>query len=113
MNEMILVIDDEPLILTTIERALLKVGYDVKTTSTLNDFMFSLKKNTFDLLIMDLHIGGIKPDELLKEVRMLAPQSKILIVSGSAYPFEKNFIQKPFKIDELRERVRDLLDKPV
>ncbi|MDP2167650.1 MAG: response regulator [Thermodesulfovibrionales bacterium] len=113
MNERILVIDDEPLILATIERALSKLGYAVRTTGSVADFLDALSTAAFDLLIMDLHLGSISPDVLLEKVRAITPETKILTVSGSNYGFpEECFLQKPFKIDDLRHMVREMLDSP-
>ncbi len=111
MAEKILAIDDEPLILTTIERALSKTGYEVTTTSNTEDFMNSLPGG-FDLLIVDLHLGGINTDEFLKRVRDIVPAAKMLIISGSVPGLQgRYFLQKPFKIEELRGKVREILDE--
>jgi|Deesub1362A_J573_1020465.scaffolds.fasta_scaffold00004_298 DNA-binding response OmpR family regulator len=111
MSEKVLVIDDEPLILMTIEKALSKVGYEVKTTSDADDFLKILSAEGADLIIMDLHLGGVDTDALREKVKALSPHSKTLIISG--FTQESNeiyFLQKPFKIDELRDKVRKILD---
>jgi DNA-binding response OmpR family regulator len=93
MKEKILVIDDEPLILTTIDRALSKKGYEVIITSDADSFFEALDNSKADLLIMDLHLGGV------------------LIISGGVPAYETgHFLEKPFKIDELRQKVREILD---
>lgn len=113
MNEKILVIDDEHLILTTIERALSKVGYTVRGTSNVKDFLDALSTGIHDLLIMDLHLGGVDNKELMRKVKEITPRLKILIISGSVIGLaEKYFLQKPFRIDELRQKVREILDEP-
>lgn len=107
----ILVVDDEPLVLSTIERVLVKSGYIVVPTSTERDFLDALTKDRYDLLIMDMHIGFMSPDVFIKKVRELSPDSKILTISGS-YPSGiegESFLQKPFKIDDLRQKVRALI----
>lgn len=113
MNESILAVDDEPLILKTIEKALTKTGYNVKGVSSVEDFMDAIRKETFDLLVIDLHLGGMSPDAFLKKVRELALHSKILVISGSVAGLSgRYFLQKPFRIEELRQRVREILDEP-
>jgi len=107
----ILVVDDEPLVLSTIERALSKSGYIVVPTSNAEDFFSALSKDRYDLLIIDMHVGFISPDVFVKKAKELAPDSKILTISGS-YPSVvegESFLQKPFKIDDLREKVRALI----
>lgn len=113
MSEKILVIDDEPLVLSSIERALLKVGYEVLATTEKEAFMNALISTRFNLIIMDLHMKGIKTDELVDEARKLKPPVKFLTISGSIPPRDsKYFLQKPFKIDVLRKKVREILDEP-
>lgn len=113
MNERILAVDDEPLVLKTIEKALTKTGYKVKTVSSGEDCMDALRESVFDLLIMDLYLGGISPDALIKRVRALAPHARILVVSGSVAGLSgRHFLQKPFRIEELRQKVREILDEP-
>jgi len=112
MNERVLVVDDEPLILSTIDRALGKSGYIVKTTSSADEFLGALSSGTFDLLIMDLHLGGVRPDVLFEKAKGLAPGAQVLVISGSVDGLSgKCFLQKPFRVDELRQKVRALLDK--
>jgi len=113
MPEKILVIDDEPLILSSIERALSRVGYEVVTAADMKGFLGALTSRKFDLIIMDLHMKDIDTNELMKEAQKKAPDVKFLTVSGSTpAKNSKHFLQKPFKIDALREKVREILDEP-
>jgi DNA-binding NtrC family response regulator len=110
MGNKILVVDDEPLIRSTIDRALSKVGYEVVTMPDAESFLDALAIHDADLLIIDLHLGGYSSEDLIKKVVELSPHSKMLLISGS-FPSteEHNFLEKPFKIDELRGKVRELL----
>jgi DNA-binding response OmpR family regulator len=111
MNEKILVLDDEPLILNTIQRALRKKGYDVLITGDAHEFMETLEREKPNLLIMDVNLGTMQSTELIGEIRHILPGSKILIISGAMHEIEhEHFLEKPFKIDELRQKVRDILD---
>jgi DNA-binding NtrC family response regulator len=114
MNEKILAIDDEPLVLSTIEKALSKVGYDVRATSDEEGFIQALTSESFPLLIMDLHLGeGTDTMALMEKARAISPHSKILLVSGSEPAVEgEHFLEKPFRINDLRQMVRDILDEP-
>lgn len=112
MTARILIVDDEPLVLSTMERALSKTGYEVTATGTVEDFLNALSANSYNLIIMDVHIGSISPEALLAKVRGLCPDVKILTVSGSVCcgQDERHFLQKPFKIADLRQKVKDLLE---
>ncbi len=113
MHEKILIIDDEPLVLLSIERALLKVGYEVVAASDMKDFFDAVASRKFDMIIMDLHMPGIRTNELTEEARRHIPSVKFMIISGSV-PAQNSryFLQKPFQIDVLRKKVREILDEP-
>jgi two-component system cell cycle sensor histidine kinase/response regulator CckA len=110
MARKILVIDDEPLILMTIEKALSKSGYEVTTTSDPGEFVSAVSTAGADMLIVDLHLGGIDTDALIEKAVGMAPKAKLLIVSGSVAEVKyENYLQKPFKISDLRSKVEELL----
>ena len=113
MKKKILVVDDEPLILKTIERALEKRGYAVHTVSDAESFMQALREVDPDLLIMDVNLGHRNSDSLVDEIQAARPGAKMLFISGGTPEMAPwNFLEKPFKIEELREKVRQILDEP-
>ncbi len=113
MPKKILAIDDEPLILMTMEKALVRSGYDVKTTTEPDDFIKSLTDNGAALLIVDLHLGSTDTEALIEKAIVIAPDAKLLIVSGSVAEVKwENYLQKPFNITELRSKVEELLGRP-
>ncbi len=110
MGKKILAIDDEKLILKSIKKALDKIGYEVTTASDREQFLSCLKNNSYDLVILDLHMDGLTRDEIVETCGEKMGDVKFLVISGSELPSEENFIQKPFRISELREKVRELLN---
>ncbi|GAB4388504.1 MAG: hypothetical protein Kow0025_08210 [Thermodesulfovibrionales bacterium] len=114
MGEKILVLDDEPLVLSTVQRALGKVGYQVTATGDPAVFLDALSAGDSPLLIMDLHVEGADVRALAEEAMRLSPRSKILFISGSVPEGAEDghFLEKPFRIEELRQKVRGLLDAP-
>ena len=112
MLEKIIVLDDEPLIVSTIDKALGKVGYEVISTSGPGEFLSALAGGA-DLAIVDLHLGGVDTEALLKEAEALVPGLKIMVISGSPNTvMDKPFLEKPFLLENLRGMVRRLLDEP-
>lgn len=112
MEEKILVVDDEPLILNTIRRALEKKGYQIRTANNAASFLDELEREHADLLIMDINLHGINSETLVGKVRSISPLSKILFISGVLPSVESSyFLEKPFRIDDLREKVREILDR--
>jgi two-component system nitrogen regulation response regulator NtrX len=110
MGEKILVLDDEPLVLMTVERALGKVGYEVRVAGDAGGFLDALRAEKAALLIMDLHLGGTDMEALIEQAMRISPGSQILFMSGSAPERPGNFLEKPFRIDDLRQKVRTMLD---
>ncbi|HEB02088.1 MAG TPA: response regulator [Nitrospirae bacterium] len=111
MNEKILVLDDEPLILKTIERALAKTGYAVRIAREANEFMRLLKEDPADLLLLDINLEGSRSDDLAGNIRDVAPEAKVIFMSG-LIPSRDDiyFLEKPFTIEDLRKLIRDVLD---
>ena len=110
MNEKVLVVDDESLILKSIERALAKTGYTVSVASDRDDFLSRLKDGPFDLAIIDLHMKDLSTDDILETLTESSPGAKTLFISGSQSYDSDNFLQKPFNIGDLRNKVREILD---
>jgi DNA-binding response OmpR family regulator len=110
MARKILVTDDEPLICSSIIKALSKIGYLVTASRNRDEFLKALGAEIFDLIILDIHVGDITKEEIVEISRARYGDIKFLIISGSQYSEDFNFLEKPFRIDELRNRVRDILD---
>lgn len=106
----IVVIDDEALILLTIQRALVKVGYSVSVARDRDELFAVLGGGPFDLCILDLHMGDIDSAEIRERVCEASPNVKFLIISGSQCAEPVPFLQKPFRIEALRAMVRQILE---
>lgn len=110
MGKRILAIDDEPLILKSIKKALEKIGYSVETVENKSAFLAAIKNSLFDLVILDLHMDDLTRDEIVNLCREKNKHTRFLIISGSDLPENGHYIQKPFRISELRDKVRELLN---
>ncbi len=110
MNKKILVVDDEPLVLEAIDRALSKAGYEVKTVRDGNSCLEALSLQSFGLIIMDLHIPGSSTMELAEHAKAKCPEAKFLFISGGHAPSDAvHYIQKPFRINDMRQLVGSIL----
>jgi DNA-binding NtrC family response regulator len=113
MPPKILVVDDESLILTAVERALLKVGYRVFSAMNMQELCARLADAPFDLLITDIHLVEETADYVIQRVRQGSPSVRILLMSGGSHKDQTYpFIEKPFSISGLRQTVRNILDEP-
>jgi two-component system, cell cycle sensor histidine kinase and response regulator CckA len=113
MPEKILVIDDEPLILTAVERALTRTGYVISTARDRQGLVTALGNAPFDLLITDIHMKEESVETIVEEVKKTSPSVRVIFMSGAGNKDNyRNFIEKPFKISDLREKVRVILHEP-
>ena len=113
MAERILVVDDELLILTAVERALSKIGYEIVTAQDTAELKVAYGKGPFDLVITDVYMKEETWESIVEKVREGSPEVKVLRMSGAANRDDSlNFIEKPFSIIALRKRVKDILNGP-
>jgi len=121
MKHRILVIDDDKDICKFLKDNLAEEGY--KTSYALNGLegIERVKKEEYDLIILDLRLPDIYGTEVLKEIRSFNKQVVVIILT--AYPsintaietFKNrvsDYILKPFDINHLRTVIqRELVNK--
>jgi len=116
----ILVVDDEPDITDIVSYNLRKEGFDVSISSDGADALETIRRNKFDLLILDLMLPEISGIDLCKILRADPQTSSLPIIMLTAKTEEidkvlglesgaDDYITKPFSIRELIARVRALL----
>ncbi len=117
-NINILVIDDDKDICLALKKLFTLDGYKVKTISRPKNALRSIEKNTYHLILLDMKMPEMSGEELLDEIRKLDPDICVIVLTAfpsvdSAVHVFKNqvfdYIQKPFKIADLRDRVRSAL----
>jgi two-component system OmpR family response regulator len=117
-NINILVIDDDKDICDSLKKVLALDGYKIKTISTPKTVLRELGKSTYHLIILDLKMPEISGENLLKEIRKIDDDIAVIILT--AYPSVDSavqalqsqvfdYIKKPFKNNELRDKVRSAL----
>jgi len=115
----VLLVDDDPLILKLIGRYLELGGYRVRCHKSGKTAIECLKENIFDVVITDLAMEPVGGIEVLKQVKMLSPETRVIILTGygdmeSAIDAIRlkadDFILKPCEPDELYFRVDRCLD---
>ena len=112
-------LDDEPLQLELIKRTMVSIGHECHTFDHGEALLRELRKETFDLLILDWQLPDISGPDVVRWVRSyLDRRVPILfvtnrreerdIVEGLAAGAD-DFMVKPIRIGELAARVRALL----
>ncbi len=120
-SETIIVAEDEEIVREFIVSVLKNYGYTVLVAKNKNEALeIALShEGGLDLLLSDVVMPGGTGVELANDLRKKHPELKVLLMSGYSdeafgerglSEFGGNFIQKPFSIEELAEKVRNTLD---
>jgi len=120
-SETVLVVEDEPAVLTLSRRALEAHGYVVLAASDAAAAMRIVERHggTIHLLVTDVVMPGLSGRELADRLTSRRPGIRVLYMSGypgdavvqhGALPLGSAFLQKPFSADGLARKVRDVLD---
>ena len=119
-SETILLVEDEAALRQKACEVLEKAGYRVLVAGDGNQAIGLALKETrsIHLLLTDVLMPDMSGPRLSERLRSLRPETKVLYMSG--YPnaggasldlqSQPNFIQKPFTIERLLRRVREVLE---
>jgi len=114
----ILIVDDEEMILNVGKKMLEKMSHNVFAASSGKEAIkiFKAEKHRIDLVVLDMIMPEMGGKETFERIREIDPDVKILISSGyslgenTAEILERGgsgFIQKPFTMMELAQKIRD------
>ncbi len=116
----VLIIDDEQPIRKMAARVLEKAGLEVTESQ---DGPSGLRRieaqpDVYDLVLLDLTMPEMDGVEVLREIRKMRPQTPVLLISGyhskdviGRFTDDQPdaFIQKPFDVQTLRQKVRQMI----
>jgi signal transduction histidine kinase/CheY-like chemotaxis protein len=120
-TEKILLIDDEDLILDVGKPMLEKLGYQVCVAKGGKQAIEKLDGESYDLIIVDLIMPQVDGRLVFSHIRNKGMNTPVLISSGYSESEEvssllalgaKGFIQKPFGLSSLSEKIRMIFDTP-
>ncbi|MGN6106331.1 MAG: sigma-54-dependent transcriptional regulator, partial [Kofleriaceae bacterium] len=114
----ILVIDDEPNILTTVRRSLEIEGYHVVVAGSAQAGLAKISDADIDLVLLDVMMPGESGLEVLPKIRVASPETIVVMMSGNATietavhatkAGAHDFIEKPLSGDKLLLTVQNAL----
>ncbi|MBW2455966.1 MAG: response regulator [Deltaproteobacteria bacterium] len=122
-HETVLLVDDQRAVLKSTALLLEDLGYQVHTALDGERALelFEAHEQEVALAILDLVMPGMSGSELFERLRTLSADLPILVSSGYSQDDRaddllqkgnSSFIQKPFGIDDLSHKLRDMLDDP-
>ena len=121
-DETILIVEDEEEVRKLARKILEKQGYRILETLNGDDALLACetRKSPIHLMLTDIVMPGMSGSELARLLKPLYPEIRILYMSGytdnaivrhGALGKGVNYIQKPFTMEGLARKVREVLDK--
>ncbi len=101
----IMVIDDEKIVGDMAKMSLEQEGYLVETFLNAEPALARLVEQKFDVVVTDLKMKGIDGMEVLRTVKRLYPETKVIMITA--------FANLDAAIEALRADVHDFFPKPV
>jgi DNA-binding response OmpR family regulator len=115
----ILVLDDDPPVCRLMQSSLARNGFVVDAVSDPGQMEAWLKKDTYQVVILDYCIPGVESENVLEWVRVSQPEASIIVVT--AFPSidsalsclrarTYDYLTKPFQLNQLQQTVTRCLD---
>jgi DNA-binding response OmpR family regulator len=114
----VLVVDDEKDTCDLIEAVLAGQGYTIVTTTDGLRVIDLVRRQHFDLVLLDIKLPRISGLDLLREIRVISPLLDVILITGYASVETaveglkggaRDYLIKPFNLDELRMAVAKTL----
>jgi DNA-binding NtrC family response regulator len=80
----VLAVDDEEVVCESIRRVLTDEGYVVSTSTSPHTALELLRKDPYDLLLLDIKMPEMDGIDVLRAARDISPETEVLIVTGYA-----------------------------
>ena len=84
MKETILLVDDEQGIRTVMGLSLRDAGYNVITVASGEEALQLFAERPIPIVITDIRMPGMNGLDLLKHIKILAPETEVILISGHA-----------------------------
>jgi len=118
--ESILIVDDQPAILSTLSGILMDEGYDVQIAESGAEAIASAQSTPPSLVLLDIWMPGMDGLETLTRLRVLLPETRVIMMSGhgsietaaktiklGAY----DYIEKPLSLEKVVMLVKHAVDE--
>ena len=115
-----MIVDDEASVCTLLSAKLSSEGFGCRSCSSGEKALALMQRESFDLIISDLHMPGISGQELLKTVRKDYPGSAFLVITGEGdvqvginamKQGAADYLMKPFQLETVMASVGRALEK--
>jgi CheY-like chemotaxis protein len=109
----VLIVDDDPMIRNITRIVLEAEGYFILSAADGEEALLLSRKfpGAIHLVLSDVTMPNMNGLQLRDRLRQERASTRLLLMSGEQVdlPAEQPFLWKPFRLDALRERVREML----
>jgi diguanylate cyclase (GGDEF)-like protein/PAS domain S-box-containing protein len=114
----LLLVDDEPRALASLQDLLHKRGYDMTLAGTGREALAQLASARFDLVLLDLRLPDLSGHQVMDYINRNAIDTKVIVVSGrveidaaigSLQRGAYDYLRKPYSQEELFQTVQNAL----
>ena len=116
-----MLVEDEEMVALISDQMLTRLGYKVFLARSGPDALsiFQEHREKIDLVILDMIMPGMSGAETFEKLKAIDPGVNVLLSSGYTLNGQaedimrrgcRGFIQKPFSLESLSRKLRDLLD---
>jgi DNA-binding response OmpR family regulator len=114
----ILVVDDEPTIVTVVRERLERDGLSVRAAASGEEALAAIDEDPADLIVLDLRLPGIDGFEVLRRLRGQSNTVPVVVLTARDEDVDKivglelgadDYLVKPFNPRELTARIRAVL----
>lgn len=115
MPKTLLLVDDEPMVLTGLRRSLrsMRNEWDMEFAGSGDEALVAMGRHDFDVIVTDMRMPGMDGAQLLNEVRRRSPQTVRVALSGqcdrdtieSAIGSTHQYLSKPCDAQQLKDTI--------
>jgi len=120
-SETVLLVDDEEMITKIVKELLETLGYTVLLARSGTEAIETYRAcwETIDIIILDMIMPGMGGSETFNRLKAINPDMKVILSSGYSMNGQvkeildrgcNGFIQKPIRITDLSQKLREILD---
>lgn len=115
---LVLLVDDEPRILSALQRALRREGYELIAAETTAEALRAIDEHAIDCVLSDFKMPGMTGVQLLAEVAARRPDAARLLITGwnVEIPHDElervgvfRVLSKPWDDSELKQTLREAM----
>ena len=116
MKIKVLLVDDEPDFVESLSQRLQIRDFDVKTSLSGDEALGLIRKQDFDVIVLDVLMPGKDGIETLREIKTLKPLLHVIMLTGNATVETAiegmklgadDYLMKPTETEDLVEKIKD------